>query len=136
MENEALDNLYLLPYKHKMLKDIEELHSYHGEVPKLGKLLPKIGYICYFGKTPIAAGFLRRVEPVYAQFDTFVSNPYFGSKIRNEALSQIVDRLTQDAKDLDLEGIIAFTKDDGIFKRALEVGFNLIQQVILAKPLK
>lgn len=136
--NEALDNIYILPFKFKHMQDLLDLHSLHGEVPSdmTYKNLPKIGYIAYLGKSPVAAGFLRRVEPCYAQFDTFVSNPYFGSQIRNLALSQVVDALTEDAKNLDLEGIIAFTKDEGIFNRAKDEGFRVLNQVILAKRLK
>ncbi len=94
--------------------------------------LPKIGYICYFGKQPVAAGFLRRVEPDYAQMDTFISNPYFGSKVRHEALNKIIDALIDDAKQLELKGILAFTKDQGIFKRATERGFTVIEQALLS----
>lgn len=74
-------------------------------------------------KQPIAAGFLRRVEGGYAQIDTLVSNPYFGSKIRHEGIDKVVKSLIEDAKNLKLLGIIAFTSDNGVLSRASDMGF-------------
>lgn len=86
------------------------------------------------GTQPIACGFLRRVEPFYAQIDTLASNAYFGSEIRHKAITRIVDSLMEDAKRLKLKGIIAHTSDEGILKRAESLGFRVIQQTIIAKP--
>jgi len=62
---------------------------------------------------PVPAGFLRRVEPCYAQIDTLVSNAYCGSIMRHEGISKVVDALLADAKRLKLKGIIAHTADKG-----------------------
>lgn len=97
--------------------------------------LPKIGYIAMLNDQPIAAGFLRRVEGGYAQIDTLVSNTYFGSQIRHEGINKVVGSLIEDAKILKLEGIIAFTGDSGILKRAKELGFKVIDQTLIALPL-
>lgn len=93
--------------------------------------LPKCGYIAILGKHPIAAGFLRKVEGGYGQLDTFVSNPYFGSKLRNEAINNIVDNLLQDAETQKLRGIIAITQDESIVNRAKDRNFVILPQVIL-----
>ena len=74
------------------------------------KTLPKIGYIAMFGKQPIAAGFLRKLEGGYARLDTFVTSPHFGNKIRNNALNLIVDELLRNAEELELLGVMAVTK--------------------------
>lgn len=96
------------------------------------KTLPKIGYMALMNGHPIAAGFLRRVEGGYAQIDTLTSNKQFGSIVRHEGIKLIVDTLVNDAKDLKLKGIIAFTKDAGIIKRAEDIGFHVVEQSLIA----
>lgn len=93
--------------------------------------LPKIGYIALLNKQPIAAGFLRRVEGGYAQLDTLVSNPYYGSLIRHEGIDKVVKALIDDAKDLKLHGIIAFSSDSGVLSRAETLGFTQINQSLI-----
>lgn len=113
----------------------------HGAQGYLGvsaitmKTLPKIGYISLLNNHPIAAGFLRRVEGGYAQLDTLVSNPYFGSKIRHIGIKKVVASLIDDAKTLKLQGIIAFTADQGVLKRAADLGFHTIDQRLIALKL-
>ena len=99
------------------------------------KTLPKIGYIATLGKEPIAVGFLRRVEPCYAQLDTLVSNAHFGSKIRHNGVSKVVDSLIREAKHLKLQGLIAHTEDKGTLVRAEELGFHVVPQTIIALSL-
>jgi hypothetical protein len=97
------------------------------------KALPKIGYIALLSNQPIAAGFLRKVEGnVVAQIDCLVSNPYYGSIIRHQAISGVVDRLITDAKEMKLKGILAFTKDGSVLKRASELNFQVVNQIIMA----
>jgi hypothetical protein len=133
-----ISKIKILEFKHKhygmllsMLDDRETEWIQHISY----KTLPKIGYIVVFGKHPIAAGFLRRLEGGYGQLDTFVTSPHFGSMFRDGALNLIVDRLLDDAKSLDLLGIMAITKDEGIISRAKERGFNTIPQVLLGLDL-
>lgn len=128
--------LSLRPYKFKNLADIRELHSVNGsDVPITHNTLPKIGYIVYFGIQPIACGFLRRLEPFYAQIDTLASNKLFGAEIRNLGISAIVNTLLEDARRLKLQGIICHTADNGILKRAEALGFTVVPQTIIAKSL-
>ncbi len=84
---------------------------------------------------PIAAGFLRRVEGGYAQLDTLTSNKHFGSIIRHKGIELIVDTLVNEAKVLKLQGIIAFTSDGGILKRAESIGFHQVNQVLIGLKL-
>ena len=95
------------------------------------KYLPKIGYIALLNKQPIAAGFLRRVEGGYAQIDTLVSNPYFGSQIRHDGIDKVVDWLINDAKDLKLNGILAFTSEESIIARAKDKGFTELDHKVI-----
>lgn len=100
------------------------------------KTLPKIGHIALMNGQPIAAGFLRRLEPCYAQIDTLVSNAYFGSQIRHIGVSKVVEALIQDAKSLKLEGLIALSSDVGTLERAKSLGFHIVEQKIIALPIK
>lgn len=84
---------------------------------------------------PIAAGFLRRVEGNVAQLDCLTSNKHFGSIIRHQGIKLIVDTLINEAKALKLDGIIATTSDQGILKRAKELGFKVIPQTVIALKL-
>lgn len=130
--------LNLVPYKHKYLKDIHELHTsqkYAGISNITTATLPKIGYLVYIGDQPIACGFLRRVEPYYGQIDTLASNAFFGSNIRHEAIKLIVDTIIDEAKHLKLKGLICHTSDAGVLARAQSIGFHVVSGVIIAKPL-
>ena len=134
----AAVNVYILPFKFKYLEQLKEMHLSRDNA--LGcdltmKDLPKIGYIAFIGKHPVAAGFLRRVEPSYGQLDTFLSNPYFGSQIRHQGLTLVTDALLQDAKDLGLSGVLAFTKDASILDRAIARGFKPCDSVLMSLKL-
>lgn len=122
------------PFKFKhlpMLLDILNSQDYNGISDITMQTLPKIGYIAIMNNQPIAAGFLRRVEPCYAQLDTLCSNKMFGSIIRHSGITKIVDELLREAKSLKLEGVIAHTKDDGILARAKLIGFHIIEQTVI-----
>lgn len=99
------------------------------------KTLPKTGFMVLMNGYPISAGFLRKVEGGYAQLDTLVSNPYFGSIVRHKAIDLVVDTLIQEAKDLKLHGIIAFTTEPTIVSRAKDKGFKVIEHTLMVKPL-
>jgi len=131
-------DVYLMPFKAKHLSQLQEMHELrdHALGVKLTlQDLPKIGYIAFLGKQPVAAGFLRRIEPNYAQLDTFLSNPYFGSQVRHEAMTKIIDSLIADANELNLKGILAITADQSIKNRALALGFGVIEQTLFGKVL-
>jgi hypothetical protein len=98
------------------------------------KTLPRIGYIAMLGKSPVAAGFLRRVEGGYAQLDGLCSNAYLGSLVRNEGITMVVAALIQESKDLKLHGIIAFTRDDSVLKRAAALGFQIQTDTLIILP--
>lgn len=99
------------------------------------KTLPKIGYIATLNNQPIAAGFLRRVEPSFAQIDTLCSSSHFGSQIRHIGISKVVTALVQDAKDLKLDGILGFSMDEGTIQRALSMGFHMLDQKVVGLAL-
>ena len=130
-----MSEINIEPFKFKhlpMLLDILSSQDYDGISDITMRTLPKIGYIATMNGTPIAAGFLRRVEPCYAQLDTLCSNKHFGSIIRHAGISKVVTELLDEAKRLKLEGVIAHTEDEGILARAKSIGFHVIPQTIIA----
>lgn len=129
----------IIPFRYKYLSTLHDLlnaNDYIGISEVTMKTLPKIGYIALMGGHPIAAGFLRRVEGGYGQLDTLTSNPHFGSLVRHEGIKLVVDTLIQDAKDLRLQGLIAFTVDKGILSRAEDCGFHTLKHSLIALKLK
>lgn len=135
-ENKLEVSVTIFKFKHfKSLIDMHESQKFLDVNVIEYKTLPKIGYIAYAGKMPIAAGFLRRVEPCFAQIDTLVSNAYCGSILRNEAIEKVVDSLLMEAKRLKLKGIIAHTQDKGTLLRAEALGFRIVPQTIIALSL-
>lgn len=135
-----MNDINVIPFKFKylpMLLEMLEDQQYPDLKNVSMKTLPKIGYIALLNNQPIAAGFLRRVEGnIVAQLDGLTSNPYFGSQIRHEGIKLVVDRLIDDAKDMKLKGIIAFTRDNGVLARAKSIGFDTINSTIIALAFK
>lgn len=121
-----------LPMLYDMLKSQQYLDISQIRMSNL----PKIGYIALLNKQPVAAGFLRRVEGGYGQIDGLTSNAYLGSIIRHQGISKVVNSLLSEAKSLRLEGVLAITKDQGVLKRGIELGFTVVEQTLLALPLK
>lgn len=138
-QREVLVNeVSLIPFRYRYLSILHDLlksNDYLNISTVNMKTLPKIGYVALLGGHPIAAGFLRRVEGGYAQIDTLTSNKHFGSQIRHQGIKVVIDALIQDAKDLKLHGIIAFTQDDGILSRAEALGFKALTHQLIALKL-
>lgn len=127
----------LIPYKAKHFRLIQELHaSNKAHFAETNKTLPKIGYIALLGNEPIACGFVRRLEPVFAQIDSLASNGSFGSAIRHAGIKLVVDALLEDCKQLKFQVITCWTNDKGITQRSIDHGFQVIPGIILAKSLK
>lgn len=127
----------LFPFKFKhlsLLHDMLSSQKYLNISDISMKTLPKIGYIAMLGNTPVAAGFLRRVEGGYAQMDGLCSNAYLGSIVRHEGVSKVVLSLIEDSNRLGLHGIIAFTKDQGVLKRAESLGFKTLSETLIVLP--
>lgn len=128
----------LIPYKAKhfpqVLEILQSRQSSYADV-LTPKSLPKVGYIACVGKQPIAAGFLRRLEPNLAIFDTLCSNAYFGSEARHKAIDLVVSNLIEDANRMKLKGILAFTVDKGVKARAADLGFNFLPDALMVLPL-
>lgn len=137
LQNHSVE-ISIIPFKFKYLPQLIELHKSQNYVDISCinmKTLPKIGYICLLNDQPIAAGFLRRLEPCFGQIDTLVSNGYFGAQIRHQGIKLVVDTLIEEAKRLKLKGIVSLTADTGILKRAESLGFRIIDQKVITLEL-
>lgn len=130
--------LNVQPFKFKHFNQLVELlesQKYPDIASIQMKTLPRCGFIVTLNKQPLACGFLRRLEPCYAQIDTLVSNGYFGSQVRHEAIKLLVDTLILEAKALKLKGLVCHTSDTGIIARAQSLGFKIVPQTIIALPI-
>jgi hypothetical protein len=133
---EALADIKIRPFKSTDLIYLHEIlvtQDFNDVKSITHKTLPKIGYIAMLGEHPVATGFLRRVEcDVVAQIDGLSSNKHFGSVIRHEAIKEIVDMLISEAKSLKLQGVVAFTTDLTVIKRAEAIGFLKLNHNLLS----
>ena len=94
--------------------------------------VPAYGWIAYNGSIPVAAGFLRLIEGGYAQIDTLVSNPTTPSVVRHKAISQIVNNCVEDARWMRLKGIVSYTRDESVLKRAIAIGFQAMPDIVIS----
>jgi hypothetical protein len=134
MLQEVLDQISLEVFQHKHMELLKEmLYSQEYEYPVSRQSIPNIGYIAMLGNEPLAAGFLRRVEcDIIAQIDGLVSNKAFGSVLRHKGIDLVVDQLILDTKSLKIQGLIAFTHDEGVLKRAKARGFKVLSESLIS----
>lgn len=120
------------PYNNDYYESLIQLHESNdstlGETPET---LPQIGYIATEGTNVVAIGFLRHVEGNMALLDTLVTNAECSSEMRHLGISAVVDALISMAKQLELRYFMAFTVDDGIIKRAFDLGFVITNQRLI-----
>lgn len=97
---------------------------------------PKIGFIAEIQGAPVAMGFLRMVEGGYAQIDGLTSNANLSAPLRNAGVSTVVDALLDKAKSMKLKGIISFTQDNSVIRRAKLLGFRALQHTVIVLPIE
>lgn len=81
-------------------------------------------------------GFLRMVEGGYAQIDGLTSNANLSAPLRNAGVSTVVDALLDKAKSMKLKGIISFTQDNSVIRRAKLLGFRALQHTVIVLPIE
>jgi len=106
------------------------------EVEDSLRCLPETGFAVFDQQFMVAAGFLRRVEGGLGLIDSYVSDPGFDGKMRHEALNLITTALIEEAKKLELRGIVAFSRDQNTICRSLDHGFQAQGHVVVTKDLK
>jgi hypothetical protein len=53
-----------------------------------------------------------------------------------QAIDMIVDQLIIEAKALEIQGLMAFTHDEGVLKRAKSRGFNILGEKLISISFK
>lgn len=94
-------------------------------------MVPMIGYS--YGD--VAFGFLRLVEGKIGQIDGLVTNAEYTSDERNQGISEVINALLIKANQLNLKGIVSFTTNESVIKRAEELGFKSQTATIISKNL-
>ena len=112
------------------------LRSQGLEAEEALRFLPETGFLAWHEGFPVAAGYLRRVEGGYGWIDSLVTDATAPGASRNEALDLITTALVEEARRLELRGIIAFTKDQNTYSRAMKHGFCGQQFAVITKDLK
>lgn len=97
--------------------------------------MPETGFIV-FDVTPVAMGFLRKVEGGAGMIDTLVTDPKASSELRHNAINLIVDELMKSAKHMKLYGVFAFTQEKCVISRARALGFNIAPDKLIHLNLK
>lgn len=135
-----MDNISVVRFRAKhhlpLLHEMLESQRYMDVSGVTAGTLPKVGYVALLGDTPVAAGFLRRLEPCYGQLDGLTSNARLDSTARHQGVSLVVDALLADAKKLNIKGILAISKDTGVLTRAQGLGFRVIEQSLIGLALE
>lgn len=85
--------------------------------------VPKLGLLAFYNETPVAAGFLRRVEGHYAILDSLITDPTAAPQVRDKILDLLVTMLIGLAKRHKIKGLQAGTLDSRTLVRALRHGF-------------
>ena len=91
--------------------------------------LPKLGYIASEGSIVVAICFLRKMEGGFAMIDTLVSNKDLASEFRHLGVQAVVDAVIAAARNQGIKGLICLTSDEGVFKRAMGMGFTSLNKV-------
>lgn len=115
---------------------IKEWLLLHRMDPSLAEDLPEIGFVAFEGQTPVAAGFLRKMEGASAQIDSVITYPFAEAKLRHTAINMIVTALIAYAKENGIESLIAFSTDAHTLERAKRFGFRHLPHTVMSLKLK
>lgn len=115
----------------------------HGEVLKnwlqrhelgveLLEDLPELGFISSDAAGYVAAGFIRQIENSdMVLLDGLIANPESFGKRRYLALDEVVLRIVQQCKEMQVPKILAFSTDTATLKRSKRHGFEAVPQVLI-----
>jgi hypothetical protein len=83
------------------------------ELPSMGMMVPGV-----------AAGFMYQTDSTVAFLENFISNPEAKASEVSEAIDELVDFFRSQAKNLDIQRLVIFSKKRSIGKRAQKLGFS------------
>ena len=127
--------MYTKRYNHEYYTQlIHILYSHNTYVPTKEEM-PKVGFIAFDGETPISFCFLRMVEGGVALIDSYTSNPECSRELRHEGNDLVVKACINEAKELKLRNLIAFTVDASTIERSYTHGFVELQHTCIGLDL-
>jgi len=97
--------------------------------------IPAIGVIAFTEHIPVAACFLRSVEPNFGMIDGLITNPEMPSDLRHKAIDGCVKAIIKKAKDFKMKQIMATTIDQGVLDRSKSHGFIKIPDTMIVLAL-
>ena len=96
------------------------------------KNIPKVGFLCFYKEEPICAAFLRTCEGNVGIFDSLITNPESGLKIRRQCIHKIVDEILKYSISLGIYKIIAFSINKRIVEIAKSKGFSVLNHQVFS----
>lgn len=98
--------------------------------------IPENGLIAFESESPIAAGFLRKIEASeQIMLDGLISNPKRQGRLSSRALDMIVDGLIEMGRALGFKQLIANTVNSNVLKRSEWHGFQQMPHALIVKGL-
>ena len=119
LENHSV-KLKVVPFKFKHYLPLLEMLDYEIEY----RSLPKIGYMALVENSPIAAGFLRKIEGNKSCQIELMPNPYFGKVLQQVGIRWILNSLVLDAKELKLKTIYVLGLEESTLEETKAFGFQ------------
>lgn len=94
--------------------------------------LPELGFISYDVAGYVAAGFIRQIENSnLVLLDGLIANPESFGKRRYMALDEVVRRIVDQCKEMNIPKILAFSSDTATLKRSKRHGFEAVPQILI-----
>ena len=134
---EEIAKIEVIPFSHAEHKSvIVDWLIGHQMGLKESEELPSTGFIAKKDGEFIAAGFLRFLEASKtAMVDGLISNPKVSGKIRHVSIDLICSLLIDTAKKLKLNGLVAFSGNSAVLKRAAKYDFYMLNDRMIVLSL-
>lgn len=114
---------------------IECLVARQAYIPTINEM-PKLGYIAFDGKVPVAFVFLRKVEGGYGQIDGLTTNPGCSASQRDQGIRLVIDKLLATCRKTSIFNVLVLSKEENTLMRSHEYGFEKLPLTVMAVDLK
>lgn len=113
------------PLSAPLLNTVYEWWSEHQWPALPQEILPSRSYMAFIGEKPILAGFLYKDETCgFSMLEWIVANPDSTQEEREEAFQELIDHVTQVAKEIGAKVLLTSTKNESLCDRFLKQGFQ------------
>lgn len=93
--------------------------------------LPKTGYIAFIEEKPIAAGFILKFEEIpIGMLEWIVSDPDTSHKERSEAISELMDHMISESKNIGIRILGASISNMRLKEKYLQKGFLVSDEAV------